>query len=98
VALIGVFNFTFELGWKTLEDYLKFNGIDASLPRDIIKQAFHHNLIENGQMWIEMLEDRNILTHVYDEEKARSAISSIKNNYIPAITQVHTLSKDKQNG
>ena len=95
VALIGAFEFTFELAWKTLKDYLKFGGIDVSLPRDIIKQSFHHNLIENGQIWIDMLEDRNILSHVYDEEKAKSAISSIKNNYISAIVQVHNLLKSK---
>ncbi len=95
VALIGAFKFTFELGWKTLKDYLKYNGVDVSLPREVIKQAFRHNLIENGQMWIEMLEDRNILTHVYDEEKAGFAIINIKSGYIPAIIQVHTLLKSK---
>lgn len=96
VALIGAFEFTFELGWKTLKDYLKFSGIDVSLPRDIIKQSFHHNLIEDGQIWINMLEDRNILAHVYDEEKAQSAIASIQNHYIKAINQVHSLLKDKR--
>ena len=95
VALIGAFEFTFELGWKTLKDYLKFNGVHASLPRDVIKQAFHHHLLEDGQMWIEMLENRNILTHVYDEEKAKVSISSIKNHYITAILQAHTLLENK---
>jgi nucleotidyltransferase substrate binding protein (TIGR01987 family) len=69
VALIGAFKFTFELGWKTLKDYLGFSGVDVSMPRDVIKQAFHHNLIEDGQVWIDMLMDRNILSHVYDEKK-----------------------------
>lgn len=95
VALIGAFESTFELGWKTLKDYLKFSGIHVALPRDIIKQAFHYNLIEDGQMWIDMMEDRNIRSHVYDEEKAMAAILNIKNNYIAAIIQVHTLLKYK---
>ena len=95
VALIGAFEFTFELGWKTLKDYLKFNGVNVFLPRDVIKQSFHHHLIEDGQMWIDMLEDRNLLSHVYDEEKARSAVSSIKHKYTLAIVQVHDLLKSK---
>jgi nucleotidyltransferase substrate binding protein (TIGR01987 family) len=40
VALIGAFTFTFELGWKTIKDYLTYNGVDVSLPRDVIKQGF----------------------------------------------------------
>lgn len=95
VALIGAFEFAFELGWKTLKDYLKFSGVPVSLPREIIKQSFHYHLIEDGHMWIDMLEDRNMLSHVYDEEKAISAISSIQHRYIPAILQVHALLKEK---
>jgi len=89
VALIGAFEFTFELGWKTLKDYLKFGGINVSIPREVIKQAFHHKLIEDGETWIAMLEDRNILAHVYDDKKATEAVKSIEIHYIAAIMQVH---------
>ena len=47
IALICAFQFTFELSWKTLKDYLVYNGVEVSLPRDVIKQAFHHGLIPN---------------------------------------------------
>jgi len=40
MALIKAFEMTFELSWKTMKDYLKYNGIDVKLPREIIKQAF----------------------------------------------------------
>lgn len=95
VAVIGAFKFTFELGWKTLKDYLNYGGIDVSIPREVIKQAFHHGLIENGDAWIKMLEDRNILTHVYDEKIADKAIDSIESIYIPAIEQVYLLLQSK---
>jgi len=95
VALIGAFKFTFELGWKTLKDYLNNGGIDVSIPREVIKQSFHHGLIEDGDAWIKMLEDRNILTHVYDEKIADKAIKSIESIYIPAIMQVHAYLKLK---
>lgn len=46
IALIGAFQFTFELSWKTMKDYLVHNGVQVSLPREVIKQAFHHGLIQ----------------------------------------------------
>ena len=63
VALIKAFEMTFELSWKTMKDYLAFNGIDVKFPRDIIKQAFTNDMITNGQLWIDMLEERNLITH-----------------------------------
>jgi nucleotidyltransferase substrate binding protein (TIGR01987 family) len=50
--------FCFELAWKSLRDLLGWNGIDAKLPRQVIKQAFATGVISNGQLWIDMLEDR----------------------------------------
>jgi nucleotidyltransferase substrate binding protein (TIGR01987 family) len=95
VALTGAFEFTFELGWKTVKDHLKFNGVDVSLPREAIKQGFHHRLIEDGETWIAMLEDRNLLSHVYDEKRALAAVQNIHARYIPALVQVHDLLKSK---
>jgi nucleotidyltransferase substrate binding protein (TIGR01987 family) len=54
--------FCLELGWKCLRDLLSWNGIDARLPRQVIKQAFATGVIENGQLWIDMLESRPLFT------------------------------------
>ena len=89
IALIGTFQFTFELCWKTMKDYLVYNGIQVSLPRDVIKQAFHHQLIKDGQVWIDMLEDRNLMAHVYLEKAALAAGKSIRERYAPAFEQIH---------
>ena len=56
------YSFCLELSWKTLRDLLTWNGIDARLPREVLKQAFATGLIENGQLWIDMLEHRPRLT------------------------------------
>ncbi len=95
IALIGSFQFCFELSWKTLKDYLAYSGSSASLPRDVIKQAFHFQLIDDGQVWIEMLEDRNLMAYVYDEKKAEQASSSIQMKYYDAILKVHNFLKGK---
>lgn len=89
VALIKAFEMTFELSWKTMKDYLVFNGIDVKFPRDIIKQAFANDMITDGQLWIDMLEDRNLMTHTYDEERAQEAIEHICQRYLEALAQLH---------
>lgn len=89
IALIGTFQFTFELSWKTMKDYLVYNGVEVSLPRDVIKQAFHHQLIKDGQIWIDMLQARNLMAHVYQEKAAEEAVKSIRDYYAPAIEQIY---------
>lgn len=88
MALIKSFEMTFELSWKTMKDFLQYNGIDVKLPREIIKQAFTNDIIIDGQLWIDMLEDRNLMTHTYDEERAQSAILHICESYMTALTQL----------
>lgn len=88
IALVKAFEMTFELSWKTLKDFLNYNGIDVKLPREIIKQAFANEIITDGQMWIDMLEDRNLMSHTYDEERAQLAISHICESYITGLTQL----------
>ena len=98
IALIGAFQFTFELSWKTMKDYLAYNGIEVSLPREVIKQAYHHALITDGQLWIEMLEQRNVMAHVYQEQAAVSAVENIRNRYASALLQIFEyLGKKRKN-
>lgn len=94
-GLIQTFEFTFELAWETLKDYLELQKIDAKFPRDVIKEAFKYELINDGDVWMDMLDKRNLLSHTYDEDKAELACSLIKNNYFYPLVQLHTLLKNK---
>jgi len=89
MALIKSFEMTFELSWKTMKDYLKYNGIDVKLPREIIKQAFATDLITDGQLWMDMLEDRNLMAHTYDEARALKAVDHICRRYVAGLEQLH---------
>lgn len=90
MALIQTFEFTFELSWKTIKDYLKHGGVeDANLPREVIKQAFNLKIIEDGQVWINMLEDRNLMAHSYDDVRAKKAVRHIVEHYHKEISQVY---------
>ena len=95
MALIKAFEITFELGWKTLKDYLEYNSISLSIPREIIKHAYNMQIIANGQTWIDMLDGRNLMSHVYDNKKSIEVCEHIINLYVKEIEQVHSLLKSK---
>ena len=78
------YEFTFELAWKTIKDYLDYNGIvsNISSPRNVIQQAYQSKIIKNGDIWIQMMLDRNLLSHLYDEKKSREIYENIKKKYL----------------
>lgn len=81
------FEFTFELAWKTLKDYMEYQGFSNKIgsPREIIQQAFKHGLIEDGETWIKMMLSRNALSHLYDENTSRKIYEEIKKQYIELL-------------
>ena len=101
LAVDGVlhrFEFTFELAWKTMKDYLEYQGLiyKTGSPRGVIQEAFSNGIIENGQIWIDMMLARNTLSHLYDEETSREIYDDIKNLYISEINKlVDKLSQNK---
>lgn len=84
------YEFTFELAWKIMKDYLEYNGFVDGLasPRNIIQLAFQNKIIKNGDIWIQMMLDRNLLSHLYDEEKSREIYNNIKNSYLVQFEQL----------
>ena len=98
-AVLHRYEFTFELAWKTLKDYLEYLGvsINTGSPREVIKESFAHELISDGEVWIKMMLARNSLSHLYDEETSREVYEEIKNEYIYQIEKlVETLEKTKK--
>lgn len=84
------FEFTFELAWKTLQDYLAQEAgyADVKGPRVVIKQAIQDGLLVDGHAWLQMLADRNELTHSYDEGKNRSILTTISSTYVSLLTDL----------
>ena len=96
-AVLHRYEFTFELAWKTLKDYLEYLGITVNTgsPREVIKESFAHELISDGEIWIKMMLARNSLSHLYDEETSRQVYNEIKNEYINQIEKlIETLEKN----
>lgn len=98
MALVQAFEITFELAWKTQKDYLEYNGIKVNTPRETIKEAFQSNIIEDGQIWIDMMESRNKTSHTYNVEFANQLAHEILEKYIPQFENLYTFFKGKING
>ncbi len=83
---IQFFEMGFELAWKTLKDYLEEQGFtDVKSPKATIKKAFEVSLIEDGHMWLEALENRNLAAHTYDDETAQEIYNLICYSYFPLL-------------
>lgn len=83
-ATIQRFDFTFEVVWKTLKLYLERQGYECGGPRPTLKKAFAENLIptpEEADLWLAMLEDRNLTSHAYDEALANRICEHIVRDY-----------------
>jgi nucleotidyltransferase substrate binding protein (TIGR01987 family) len=88
-GLIQFYELAFELAWKLMKDYLEEQGFTINSPRNAIKQAFQSTLIENGQQWLDALEDRNLTSHIYDEHTADKVVSAIRDFYFPILDQLY---------
>jgi len=81
-GLIKAFEYTYELAWNTLKDYLEYQGIlNMAGSRDVIREAYKVNMIENGEEWMNMLISRNLTSHSYNQDTADEIAGSIINVY-----------------
>lgn len=87
-GVIQRFEFTFELFWKTLRIFLKDKGIGAQTPRDVFKEAFRLEWLDDEELFLNMLEDRNKTSHIYDKETSREIFKRIKENYVAKVKVV----------
>ena len=94
-GLIQFFEITFELAWKTLKDYLESQGFQVNSPRETLKQAFQVNLLLDGHTWMEILDNRNLTTHTYDEAISLQVERLIKEKYFSLLKQLYETLKTK---
>jgi len=81
-GLVKGFEFTFELSWKLLKDYLESKGFkDFHGSKDTFKLAFQEGLISDGEIWMAMIDNRNRSSHTYEENISRQIISLVLSKY-----------------
>ena len=90
-GLIKAFEYTYELAWNTIKDFLEFSGqTDIYGSRDAIRKAFELGLIENGESWMDMLKSRNTTSHTYNEEVAEEICQAVFEVYFFLFVQLKT--------
>jgi nucleotidyltransferase substrate binding protein (TIGR01987 family) len=89
------FEFTLELGWKVLKDFLEAQGIvlDEVTPRAVVRQALAANLIMDAQAWIDALDMRNRLSHTYDQAGFEKALVEITDRYLSVFGDLYAMLK-----
>ncbi len=95
-GMIQRFEYTFELAWKTLKDYLENKGFtDIVGSKEAIRLAFSNNLITEGEIWMEMILSRNLTSHIYDSSKALEIGKDIRELYYPCLIQLKNYLESK---
>jgi len=93
-GFIQRFEYTFELLWKTIKDFLENEGVDIGIisPKNVIRAAASSGLLElmgaDGEVLLDMLEQRNLMSHTYDASKFEQALLKIKKEYLPQVYEV----------
>lgn len=83
-GLIQAFQFTHELAWNVMKDYLAWQGtVDITGSRDATREFFSRGLLQDGEGWMEMIRSRNQTSHTYNEEVANEISARIIGTYHP---------------
>ena len=81
-GVVQGFEFTFELAWNVMKDYLEEQGIVKIIgSKNAIRHAFNKGLIDDGETWMDMINDRNLASHTYDEDTFNDIFNAIINIY-----------------
>jgi len=88
-GLIQGFEFTHELAWNVLKDYLEMEGIQGLVgSRSTAREAFKRGLVRDGEVWMDMIEKRNLSSHTYNQAVADTLAAAIVDRYYQAFLEL----------
>jgi nucleotidyltransferase substrate binding protein (TIGR01987 family) len=90
-GMIQRFEYTWELAWKTLKDYLEFEGVilDKVTPASVLRGAFEAKIIQDGEAWMNALDSRNKMAHTYDLKTFEKVIQDVHDHYLKLFDDLH---------
>jgi len=89
-AVIQAFEFTFETFWRAFKKVVEEQGQAAPFPRTAIAGAFQLGLIDDEDTWLDMIQDRNQTSHIYNENISKAIYANITSRYVKAFQAVET--------
>lgn len=98
-GLIQRFEYTHELAWNVMKDYAEYQGNNTvGGSRDATREALQLKIIENGEVWMDMIQSRNKTTHTYNESTANEIYKKIIKNYFPLFLAFKIKMEEKRSG
>jgi nucleotidyltransferase substrate binding protein (TIGR01987 family) len=89
-GIIQHFEFTHELAWKVMKDFLMYEGVqDVIGSRSATRESFNKGIIANGEEWMNMLETRNLTVHTYQKNILEEQFLKIRDDYFPLIEEFY---------
>jgi len=93
-GLIKAFEFTYELFWKTFQDFVNAAGVTIAGPKPSLKAAFQLGIIDNENGWLAIADDRNLTSHIYNESLAIDISRAIIDRHLPLMSHTHRVMAD----
>lgn len=95
-GLIQRFEFTVELAWKSLKEYMEDQGsvLAVASPRSVLKEAYAIGAIKDDEVWEAIIRSRNITSHVYDEQTAIDVADHICGDYLPVLQKLDSFYRE----
>ena len=93
-GVIQAFEFTFETTWKLLERVAEREGLEAESPKRAVTAAYKLGIVHDENLWLAMLQDRNLTTHVYHSQLADRIFTAISTKYAAALADAVRLAGD----
>lgn len=78
-----------------MKDFLESEGFLVNSPRETLKQAYQIGVLQNGHLWLEALEDRNLTAHLYDEATSLKVLRLIREKYFSLLKEFFESFKTK---
>ena len=98
MGVIGQFNLTFELAWKSLQAVLKQHGVEEAetgSPREILQLGYKVGFVNDQAAWLLMLKKRNVSVHIYNEDEIDVLVLLIRDSFIPEFTALEETLREK---
>ena len=94
-GIIQRFEYTHELAWNLMKDYAEYQG-NANIrgSRDATREAYKMGIISKSEIWMDMIQSRNLTSHTYNQETADEIYLKIVNNYYPAFNDLSIIMEE----
>jgi|SRR5690554_4384535 len=97
MALVQAFEFTYELAWNVMKDYLENEGFaEVKSVKQTIRTAFQAELITDAEEWMKMIQKRNLASHAYNQSILNETVEYIKVEFYPLVRKLYEDMKGRQ--